>query len=88
MATRQEVYAAIDSERDYQMNLSRKGIPTQMSKGETPHAMAQVSVIRKIIRDFEDAYYNNSGYPDMNFMRKIAGVAVRSMEAHGAPKRG
>lgn len=88
MATpRAEVYAAIDSEREYQLGLTRKGVATQMSQGIVTPPMAHLAIIRRIIRDMEDAYYDNAGPADMSFMRKIAAVAVRSMESHGAPHR-
>ncbi len=81
MATRQEVYAAIDSERDYQENLSRNEF-----KQQTP--MEHVSIIRTIVNRSDDHWYDVAGQLPMDFMRKIAGVAVRAMEQHGAPKRG
>lgn len=80
MPTRQEVYTAIDSERDYQDNLSRNTI-----KEQTP--LEQLTLIRRIIRDAEDCWYDNPGQIPMDYMRKIAAVAVRSMEEHEAPLR-
>lgn len=78
--TRQEVYAAVDSERAYQENLARNAI-----KQQTP--MEHLAIIQRIVRDAEDFWYDKSGQLPMDFMRKIAGVAVRAMEQHGAPKR-
>lgn len=77
---RQEVYAAIDTEREYQNTLARNVIKDQT-------AMEQLALIRHICRDMEDAWYDQPGQPPMSFMRKIAAVAVRSMEQHGAPQR-
>lgn len=79
-ATRQEVYAAIDSERAYQEFLSRNAVKFQQP-------MEQLAIIRRICRDMEDAWYENPGQPEMDFMRKIAATAVRCMEQHGAPVR-
>lgn len=80
MPTRKEVYEAIDSERDYQDSLPRNEVKEQT-------AMDQLALIRRIVRDMEDHWYDDPGFPTMDFMRKIAGVAVRSMEELGAPKR-
>lgn len=77
-ATRQEVYAAIDSERDYHTTLARNDVKFQQP-------MEQLAIIRRIVRDMEDHWYDKPGQPPMDFMRKIAGVAVRCMEQHGAP---
>lgn len=78
--TRDDVYAAIDSERAYQEALPRNDV-----KDQTP--MEHLTIIRRICRDMEDAWYDKAGQPSMDFMRKIAGVAVRCMEQHGAPIR-
>ena len=80
MSRRNGVYDAIDSERTYQDNLARNDV-----KEQTP--MEHLSIIRRICRDMEDAWYDKSGQPSMDYMRKIAGVAVRCMEQHGAPVR-
>lgn len=79
-ATREEVYVAIDSERDYQETLPRNDV-----KKQTP--MEHLAIIRRICRDLEDAWYDTAGQPPLDYMRKIAGVAVRCMEQHGAPLR-
>lgn len=78
--SRQEVYEAIDSERAYQEQLERNDATDQ-------RPMEQIALIRRVLRDMEDAWYDNAGDADMNFMRKIAGIAVRCMEQHGAPLR-
>ena len=80
MATRNEVYAAIDSERTYQNSL-----PRHIVKDQRP--MEALAVISRIVRDMEDAWYDLPGQPPMDFMRKIAGVAVWCMEYYGAPRR-
>jgi hypothetical protein len=88
MATRQEVYFAIDSERDYQD--AQKGnsarhtdAPAVMPPGEA------LTYIRKIVRDAEEAAYRGStgAMDSIQFFRKLAAVAVRVMEDHGAPVR-
>lgn len=80
MPLREEVYKAIDTEREYQSNLSRNDV-----KHQTP--MEMLAIIRRITRDMEDAWYEEPGQPSMDYMRKIAGVAVRCMEEWGAPPR-
>lgn len=79
-SSREEVYAAIDTEREYQ-NL----LPRNTEKFQEP--LEHLTIIKRIVRDMEDAWYDNPGPADMNFMRKIAGVAVRAMEQHGALER-
>jgi len=80
MATRTEVYAAIDSERTYQENLIRHTVRNQTQ-------MEHLAIIRRIVRDLEDQWYDTSGQPPLDYMRKIAAVAVSCMERYGAPHR-
>lgn len=93
VTTRQEVYAALDSERSYQQNLRRKGILTDGAVGKIHTPMEHLATLRTIIRQMEDAFYSYSGsaVPEgktaMDFMRKIGATAVRAMEQHGAPLR-
>lgn len=90
MATREEVYVAIDSEREYHKSLSRNGVQTNVSKGIPRHYMCDYAIIQKIIRDAQDRFYTTAGddmEAQMAFMRKIAGVVVKSMEQNGAPLR-
>ncbi len=79
-STRAEVYLAVDSERKYQ-----EGLPRNTEKFQEP--LEHLTIIKRIVRDMEDSWYDNPGKADLNFMRKIAGVAVRAMEQHGAPLR-
>lgn len=77
---RNSVYVAIDSERDYQNTLARHQVPDQSP-------MEHLAIIRRIVRDMENAWYDLPGQPSMDFMRKIAATAVRCMEEHGSPVR-
>lgn len=79
-AARETVYAAIDTERAYQNRLERNTVQKQ-------RPMEQLALIRRICRDMEDHWYDQPGQPPMDYMRKIAAVAVRAMEEHGAPER-
>jgi hypothetical protein len=88
MIDRAEVYAAIDSERNYQDeqrgNAARHiGAPDVMPVGEC------LTYIRKCLRDAEDAAYRGTtGAVDaLPFLRKIAALSVGCMEHHGAPRR-
>jgi hypothetical protein len=77
---RAQVYNLIDGERDYQKRLRRN-----TEKNMSP--LEQLSLIEVIVADMKRKFYSESGPADMGFMRKIAGVAVRAMEEHGAPAR-
>ena len=77
---REEVYKAIDSERDYQTQLTRNEV-----KNQTP--MEYLAIISRIVRDMEDSWYDKPGQPSMDYMRKIAATAVRAMEQHGVINR-
>ena len=88
VATRQEVYEAIDSERDYQD--SRWNENTTTSKNihtfedwftymEDYIDEAQHILSRKARQDSDPIA--------ADIMRKVAAMAVCAMEEHGAPKR-
>jgi len=77
---RKLVYKAIDSERNYQNNLERNAL-----KEQAP--LEHLSLIKRVVRDMEDAFYDKPGQPSMDYMRKIAGIAVRCMEQHGVANR-
>lgn len=78
--SREEVYTAVDSERSYQETLTRNDVTDQ-------RPLEQLALIETIIQRAKAEWYDNPGAFNMNYMRKIAGVAVRSMEQWGAPKR-
>lgn len=85
-ATRQEVYAAIDGERDYQDEM--KVGPD----GRTDGRQKSVGDYLTLIRDYSvkgDAAYTGSpgDLPALHVIRKIAGICVQALEVHGAPLR-
>lgn len=80
MATKLEVYAALDSERKYQDGLERNAVKPQ-------RPMEQVALIRHMLRQIDAEWYNQPGQPSMDIIRKIGALCVRMMEEHGAPKR-
>jgi hypothetical protein len=87
LTSRSEIYAAIDTEREYQKCLKRKGQETQIGAGKMCHWAMDLVTIEEIIQRLKAYAYENAGDPPMDFFRKIAGVAVHTMENYGAPKR-
>jgi len=87
-ATRQEVYAAIDSERAYQD--ARWNAETTASGGaHEPEAF--LLYVEHYVGLARTALSTNSvqvAYPQaQEIFRKIAALAVAEMEQHGAPRR-
>jgi len=93
MTTRQEVYAAIDSEREYQdklwgHSLSGDRPSTELQPGGT-RTVDEFSLY--IIGYANDLLVNGSHFADekdkLDIIRKISGLGVACMEQHGAPTR-
>jgi hypothetical protein len=78
--SRIDVFRAIDTERDYQESLTRNTENDQ-------RPLEQLAIIEELCRRAKADWYDKPGPVDMNYVRKIAGVAVRCMEQHGAPTR-
>ena len=78
--SREDVYKAIDTEREYQNTLPRNEIKNQT-------IMEYMALIRHILVQMDNDWYNKSEQVSLDYVRKIAGIAVRCMEEHGAPKR-
>lgn len=86
MSTRAEVYAAIDSERTYQDeqlgNAKRHTDQPVMTPGELLLCM------EKCLADAREAWYKpNGGDACLPYVRKVAGLAVQTMERWGAIPR-
>jgi hypothetical protein len=81
MAIREEVYKAIDSERDYQDSLWSSGTMANKTIGDW------VSVIRVYLRRAEDAWTYDSEENVMDYVRKIAGIGAHAMEKLGIVRR-
>lgn len=88
MATRREVYEAIDSEREYQNSKWRR--PDSIDPaGHNPHTITEWLAYMQ--------YYVNEGLrvqttsfnegDGLDFLRKVAALGVAGMEQHGAPRR-
>lgn len=78
--SRAYVYAAIDSERNYQETLARNDVTDQ-------RPLEQLALIEHVISQLKADWYNKPGRVNMSYFRKIAGIAVRCMEQHGVDFR-
>jgi len=86
MATRSEVYQAVDSERDYQDaqqgNAKRHEGQPAMTPGEF------ILCMEKCLDDARNEWYKpDGGKGCLDFVRKVSALGVQCMELHGAPKR-
>jgi hypothetical protein len=84
MATRDQVYAAIDSEREHQDALARK-IDANPLLDESQ--FQAVFAIHALLHRMQETWRETVGCPPLDYMRQIAAIAVRTMERHGAPMR-
>ena len=86
LATRQEVFEALDSERAYQ---NTRWAPSDDPSGRVPHTITEwLSYMQ---------YYVNEGLKvqtlssdqgaGLPWLRKVAALGVAGMEQHGAPRR-
>ena len=87
VSSRINAFHAINTERAYQEaqrgNAKRhEGEPLVMTVGE------YIVCMEKCMNDAREAWYKPDGNPAaLNFLRKVAGLAVACMEHHGAPER-
>lgn len=89
MTTREEVYAVIDGERDYQDagkgNAARHGdVPANMTPGE------YILCMEKCLNDARNTWYApepQGGRASLEFIRKVTALGVAAMELYGAPNR-
>ena len=86
-ATRAEVYAALDSEREYQDQIwPERDIPDQPNNLTIGEFLVLIGVY---LRKAEEEWAVEPK-PELNTLevvRKIGGIAVNCMEQHGAPHR-
>ena len=84
--TRQKVYEIIDGERAYQDSLGAE----RREPREFTHTVGEfLTMLRVYARRADSAWTDNPGdTAALDVVRKIAGIAVRCMEEHGAPPRG
>ncbi len=84
MPTREKVYAAINTERYYQDHAWPLGQEPEFSIGE------EILLIEEYARRAREAWTDEKQGAEvetLNTVRKIAGIAVRCMENHGAQQR-
>jgi hypothetical protein len=96
MATRADVYAALDSERDYQEDRkddSARAYERQgLSRVDSGHEVASfLTYMRDYLTEAEHVCSRNWG-PDadlrtLHIIRKVTALGVACMEEHGAPQR-
>jgi len=88
MATRNEVYGAIDTEREYQNSRWNEDTTTSKNKHSFEEWFMYIEdyvseakhTLSRLARQNADPVAND-------IMRKVAAMAVCAMEEHGAPKR-
>lgn len=89
MPTREQVYAAIDSERDYQ---DAKGV-AHGGAAHTHELESYALYMDDYLREFKTQLSRTwvaDGKPPieaLNTLRKVTALGVAAMEEHGAPRR-
>lgn len=91
-STRAEAFAAIISERNYQDHMWKENNPANPIHPTDPRPLSigeDLLLIEEIAAQARAVWYKNlrPELPVLDYIRKIAGVAVRCMETHGAPRR-
>ena len=88
MATRQEVYTAIDSEREYQDSFIETD-DTRYDDSLPPHTVGDyLTMLSTYLRKAQDEWTLTAGIDSsLHQIRKIAGISVHCMEDWGAPVR-
>lgn len=77
-------YKAIDTERDYQERL-----PPERTDGSSKSVGDYLTMLDFYLIEAKHAFVKNPGTVEvMDVMRKVAGIAVKCMEEHGAYARG
>jgi hypothetical protein len=83
--SREEVYKAIDSEREYQDRVWRDAPTTYRGEHEVG---AFLTMFDHYLFLAKKAWSENDGDSEaLEVIRKLAGIAVNCMEQHGAPHR-
>jgi len=90
MSTRQEVYAAVDSERAYQQDMAAKahGDPSNdYTKSLENFALYIASYSNELTDQLSRTWGPDAYRQPLGTVRKIAALAVAAMEVHGAYNR-
>lgn len=85
--TREQVYKAIDSERDYQKVLTND--PARPDVRWDMHVGDHLLAIQYNLTKATEAWYKDSNNyaATMDYVRKIAGLCVQAGEMYGMPDR-
>lgn len=86
--SRCEVYAAVDSERDYQ---DRQWPQDSMPGNPNPLTIGEQILLAEEYLARARAEWAKEKKPELralHIIRKVAGICVNCMEQHGAPRRG
>ena len=82
-ATREEVYEAIDSEREYQ-----EGLWDEVPRTTDEFALYVNEYASRLQAHCTDPRVRErTGESELDFFRKVGALCVAAMEQHGAPKR-
>jgi hypothetical protein len=90
MTTRQEVYAAIDSERDYQQRMAGKahGDPTNdYKKTLETFVLYMDDYMRELKEQLSRTWGPDAYEKPLDTLRKVVAIGVSAMETWGAPQR-
>lgn len=88
MATRQEVYAAIDTEREYQD--ARRGNSARDDVEDNRDLGSLITLIDVYLDKAKVAFsgpHPRGRENTVEILRKVVGLGVLAMERYGAPKR-
>jgi hypothetical protein len=82
--SRDEVYAAIDGERDYQ-----DALPPSRTDGKVKTVGDYLTLARVCLNRADADYTGNPGdLQALDELRKVAALIVHCLEVHGCPQRG
>lgn len=88
--TRENVYRAIDSERDYQIAMAKNahGDPSNDGKKHLEEFVLYMEDYLQEARKQLSRTWGPDAYKDaLNTIRKVVAIGVSAMEVHGAPLR-
>lgn len=87
-AAREEVYAALDSERAYQENRWNASTTTSEGKHSFSEWIAYMEDYLAEAKHILARTAKQKAYPDVaHIIRKVTAMGVAAMEEHGAPRR-
>ena len=85
MTTREQVYKALDGERDYQE--SRWNAEYHEVAAFILYMEEYLARTRELASTLADNEANENGESALDFVRKVTALGVACMEQHGAPRR-